>query len=253
MTADVEPGHSVAALVAAGGIMAVSVLAVVLVGIRPLPALPRAADAPAPELTGEIVYVRVAGERWCLEVVAVADGAARQIVCDDADDEFGSPWLASGRDGSVVVVRGGEGGDEVADLDAAAGRLGPWSTGGDDALDREKWFMGGGPDTAARDDGARLDVVGDGGRVRLDVVSQDQRRTVMELEGPRSYWLWGESWMQDGRGAVVADNRGRLLVVDTGSPGGSPRIAAEDVESWIVVGLAETAGGGSPLLPSTVR
>lgn len=238
MTADVGQRRSVAALVAAGGIVAVSVLAVVLIGIRPLPALPRAADVPVPELSGEVAFVRVDGGRWCLEVVAVASGAAREIACDDTDEEFGAPWLASGSDGTTVVVRGGEGGDEVAEVDATVGSLGPWSTGGDDPLDREKWFMGDGSDDAERDDGARLDVTGDGGRVRLDVVSEGRRRTVMELDGPRSYWLWGESWMHDGRGAVLADDRGRLIVVDTESPGGSPRIAAVDVESWIVTDAA---------------
>jgi len=194
-------------------------LLILVVGLVPLPPFPRLADSPDPAIPGTIAYIRGDEEQVCVATVPASGGPARDVACRQLGVDAVA-WTAGG----ALAVTAYEGPvPEVIVFDAATGA----------ELDRVEW-RGGGPgeewsrERLSRPDGARL-LLGEGvpGRAVVRVREPDgSTRVLFRSDGPQDYTVTGAQWAPDGRWVLVADSRGRLLIVAAEGQA-DPRIVAD--------------------------
>lgn len=212
------PSPRVAVLVALG-LIASTVIGILLFGRLNYPDFPMLRDNPQPEIAGQVAWLSWdEREGNCLWVVDASGGEPRTVLCADG---LGSPvsWSDDGlielndhrtRSGLLVAVDPESGRvvrrTPLPDMDPRV--LNPEGT---------------------TDDGSTLLIDGRRGEVTLSQMSAGGvEREVVTVSGPRDYHWWASQVSPDGDYALIQDSGQRLLVV---------RLA--DGEVWV---LAEDAG-----------
>lgn len=209
--------REVIAIAGAAAVVIVTLAVILLFGLVPLPSFPNLQDQPDLSIPGTVALVRSERERQCLATVPAGGGAVTDLRCTDA-------WFATGgvawtEQGDLTTVLYGPGQPEVVLIDGESG----------EELDRAP-ATDPDPDPAIawqrerqeRADGSRLLLSGGaGGQAAVRVRDPDGRsRDLLAVEGPEDYRFTSAQWSPDGDWVLVADSRGRLLVIaDDGDPG----------------------------------
>jgi hypothetical protein len=217
-TAGIRSRRVIAIAGAAVIVVAVTLL-ILVVGLVPLPSFPRLADTPDAAIPGTIAYVRGDAERVCVSTVPAGGGPARDVVCR----RFGLDAVAWTAGGALAVTTYDGPVPEIIVFDASTGA----------ELDRVEWRRDGPVEEwsrqrLSRPDGARL-LLGEGvpGQAVVRVREPDgSSRVLFRADGPQDYTVTGAQWAPDGRWVLIADSRGRLLIV-AAEGGANPRIVAD--------------------------
>lgn len=203
------PRHRPAiAIAGAAVVVVVTILMILVFGLVPVPSFPSLAEEPDPSVPGTVAFVRSDQEQQCLSIVPAGGGEITDLQC--TTEWYGLEALAWTPDGALAAAAYAGGAPEVAVFDTTTG----------EEVDR---VAVGDPDPVAawqrerqeRDDGSRLLLSGGvGGEATLRVRDPDgSRRDLIHVEGPRDYRFTAAQWSPDGAWVLVADTRGRLLVV----------------------------------------
>jgi hypothetical protein len=189
---------------AAAGVVAVSVLTIVIVfGIRTAPHFPSLYDG-GPTVQGAVAYVDY-GRDECVQVLDVATGESRQIYCADW------LWLEGwDRDGNLRVQTG-DGGERVSIIDPTTG-----------AVIAQGDFAGEGPRSVDS-----LMATSDDGHATLSYSGGDTEVTLLEADGPRNYAFYQYGITDDQQYAWVCDSEDQLLVVALDGSSGPWFVAAD--------------------------
>jgi hypothetical protein len=229
--------RAVIAIVGAVVVVVGAFLGIVAAGLVPLPDFPVLADDPDPAIPGTVAYLDVEGNDLCIMTVPAGGGPSREVAClQRVGPGADLAWTAEGRIAARVYVERGldivvydpRSGTEVERIEVFPRHRGVERTdvvGAFAEIDR-----------TVRTDGARLRVEDPReGRAVLLVRDPDGgERELLTLDGPRDYRLSSAQWSPDGQWILVADSRGRLIVLD--SEGERPRLLAHDGEQrqwWI--------------------
>jgi hypothetical protein len=222
--------RTVIAITGAVAIVLVVALGIIVFGYVPLPDYPRLDDDPDPAIPGMIVYVEASNEQSCLVTISAGGGAATEMACE-RDGGYFDQNLAWTADGLVVTMQYGRQGREIVAYDPQTGREVERIVVDEPPSNRPPRIVEPNltrpEERMTRADGARLEIAhrpeGETA-VRLRD-AEGQRRDLLAAEGPRNYEFVSAQWSPDGEWVLVADSRGRLIVVDAG--GETPRLLVE--------------------------
>lgn len=194
-------GRRTAALVAAATAVAVTLGVVLAVGVVHPPGERTLATAPLVGLEGRVAALRGPDGDRCVVLVEPGSGRTREIACGLAADE-------------LEVVGG--------DLLVSAWTGGSWRV---DVTSGRVAASDGGP---ASEPCRRADVTAHDGRM---VARDAAGRAVLDVPAPHEYRVEDPCRSADGRGAVVVDGEGRLLLLDLRD--GALRVAGDDVSAAV--------------------
>jgi len=217
--------RAVVAIVAAGSVLVIVTVIILVFGVIPLPHFPALTDQPDPSIPGTVAYMEY-DETPCLFTVPASGGEGQEAWCGREYVEFPA-WTADG----LLVVTDWQAEPTYVLIDPVTGTEVDQVPAGDQLADGPLPYSG--QDRQERGDGAKVHTEGLRGGTSSVVVRLDgQDQTILSIEGaPSDYRFYAAQWSPDGEWVLVSDTEGRLLIVGAdGTPGA--RVLVDRLEEW---------------------